>query len=205
MNKFFTLLLSLLSMTLSAEQYYYNGIPGCHCFQHCKCFSIYMGPFSKEDASLKAGAFPEDTPLHPYHPEDIVWHEFMKGILKAKEAGPIIAWDEDELRSTLNFYDYGDICLLSEYYEAIANFRKKINQAKKEWIKHYNGKFTKPKDQKIKQDKIAMVEKRASDANQILNETKDKVTTLYQNILNSCPHEKIDNQAYIENALLLKR
>ena len=38
--------------------YFYNGIPGCECFLHCKCFSHFI-------TDKVEGGFPGDTAYHP--------------------------------------------------------------------------------------------------------------------------------------------
>ncbi len=44
--------------------YMYNGIPGCACFYHCKCFKSLV------DDNW-------DYVYHPSLPEDQLWHKFM--------------------------------------------------------------------------------------------------------------------------------
>lgn len=177
--------------------YFYDGMPGCACFYHCTCFSHYIGPFDASLQHLESGAFPKDTQWHPKSPEDIVWHEFMKGILTAKKKGPAIKCDASYFQYLLKYYSEQDTCLLSQYLNLIQNFQNIFENARADSIKYYEQTYKSPRNEKYRKEMVLSVNQRAEAAYQILSDLPSKIVHLYKSILEQCPHSHESNMVAI--------
>ncbi|MEM1283222.1 MAG: tetratricopeptide repeat protein [Chlamydiota bacterium] len=171
--------------------YYYNGIPGCGCFTHCTCMSSC--------ASSMAG-----TNFHPQCLEDKLWHEFMYKLLSANKSGPYIPSSEFLIRSWVSSHNpCGFVCLLSEYLTVAETFGSFIEQARAESINWYKDLYNSPKEKKVLEIKINMINERARNAFQILSSIPATITPMYKEVLEKCCHQSSDNMAYKYNMGLI--
>ncbi len=184
--------------------YFYNRIPGCGCFDHCTCFSHYIGPFSPGLEYLESDAFPSDKPSHPKRPEDILWHEFMKGMLRAKKEGPFIIWDRSSFKYKIGYGDKHDLCMLNEYLDCLESFKKLYQSTRIKLLADAEKMYPSKRDVISKEAEINKINTKAIMADKILDELSDKIIPLYKNILSSCPHEhQTHNMAFSYNLGLI--
>lgn len=165
---------------------YRNGIYGCGCFQHCKCFSHYMGDYP--------GGFPKKTAYHPRFPEDQVWHEFMEGILMAKKVGPYHDWNAT---SFSNFIERPE--LITEYLDIIDSYYLSIESDRVRNVNFYYDLYKSPKEESKRDSFVELINTQAIAANHRLDETVERILSLYEVILKNCPHHEDYNLAFYYN------
>ena len=177
--------------------YCYDGIPGCSCFCHCKCFGHFI--YYDYDES-----FPEDSKWHPTYPEDKVWHEFMKKFLSAKDAGPYFPLDRNSVRQMVTgCNDCGYICLLSEYLNVSNELEGMIESARLDGVKCFKLLYPKPREREMLDFETDKNNKRASVARQILSTIPGTIIPLYKKVIEDCPHDEEDNMVRLYNKGLI--
>jgi tetratricopeptide (TPR) repeat protein len=165
--------------------YLYDGIPGCGCFYHCKCYSDMWNSSSKTHNS----------------PEDIVWHTFMEQILKAINVGPYIRYSNSNLCQSLGYIGGHDLSMFSDYLNAIEICKQIFEQEGQNnlnLLKKYP-----PSDPKDLEKEIFRITKQISDAKAVLSSIIDTIIPLYKNILTECKHKGAYNLALTYNEGLL--
>ena len=116
---------------------YHNGIEVCECYFHCSCFNKCLIESS-----------PSEKPSHPIRPIDQAWHEFMKGILTAKQVGPFMPMTTSEIEGFVRYYSSDrNVHFISEYLESIEKFRKMIAKAMQKGIDRQHEWYPSSKDQ----------------------------------------------------------
>lgn len=178
--------------------YMYNGIPGCSCFNHCGCFSHFIG---------HEGGFPDDKIGHPRLASDRVWHEFMKKILTTLKTTSFFlssCYQRTCIESLVkcppqNHYPF----LLSDYMYVTENLGNLIEKERIENIKWYKKIYSKPKEQELLTNHINRVNKQTDDAIQLLGTIPETIIPLFQNIIENCDHNGSYNMAKIYNKGLI--
>ncbi|MCE5318498.1 MAG: polymorphic toxin type 50 domain-containing protein [Parachlamydia sp.] len=157
---------------------YGNGMTGCGCLIHCKCFSIISEGYP--------GGFPSDTNRHPYYTCDKLWHTFMKGMITSNRDGPYSNLNSQSFHNII-----GNPALLSEYIDILDSFYLHIEWTRVDNIKFYADVVYKaPRDKGKLDDQIARICSQAIIANHILDETLDRIIPLYKQILEECHHNE---------------
>jgi hypothetical protein len=155
---------------------FHNGIEYCECYGHCCCFSTYLA------------AFPSDKLTHPIDAIDQAWHEFMKGILSAKKAGPFFDLNDFQSDVRLNRHSNSQVHFLSDYLDIIDRFKQLIIQARNRNINRCHKIYSSSYEQETLNMRLSTIEDEYKNAMQILNELPGKITPLYRQAMNHCFH-----------------
>ncbi|MBA2369876.1 MAG: hypothetical protein H0V82_12795 [Candidatus Protochlamydia sp.] len=168
------------------EHFLYKGIECCCCYKHCLCFGLSIGNESY--------CFPKDKPEHLKDKANLVWHEFMKGILRAKLEAQF-SYTEKELKYLI--YDvYGkwgdeerEVHFLSEYLDIIQKLKEKFNNDRVRSIKFYNDLYNSGKEKDKKDKHVKEAEERYKNGCQVLEQLPSQIISLYKDMISKCPHK----------------
>lgn len=176
----------------------YSKIPGCSCFQICKCdddtFNLILDKY-------------EDKSKHPSRKADIVWHFFYAKLWESWHDGPSVI-SPDSLFS-LNRRNFNH---LSDYLTVIEDFKKEyikeadkhINYANKEIEKLKNSRYINFSEIEKQEKYIEQKKKQLSHSLNVLSSIPGEIIPLYHQILSSCQHKGSNNLALMYNEGLLE-
>ncbi len=166
--------------------YFYKGIPGCGCFSHCSCLNAS-----------------QDNTNHPRSPEDLVWHTFVKEVMKIRKVGPCLLYTNMDLYRALGYYSDHDLAMLSEYLNAVPKFKKIIIDVGNDALKSTKSFYPLPKESKKYQEETARIQAEMAAALAIIEGIPSAIIPLYKNILSKCTHNESYNLALIYNGGLI--
>ncbi|MDP1880138.1 MAG: hypothetical protein Q8K60_04285, partial [Parachlamydiaceae bacterium] len=161
-----------------------NGIEYCRCFSHCSCF----GHFTDQPIQ---GVFHQECFAAPIMPMNKVWHEFLVGILRAKQAGPYFIMDNSYLKRVVRQHNdfWGVIHTIPDYLYIIDFFRDRIYQVKIDKINSIKKSYTSSDEKEKLINEINKIEQEYQNANQILDRIPSVIIPLYQKAINICHHK----------------
>ncbi|MDB2613825.1 polymorphic toxin type 50 domain-containing protein [Chlamydiales bacterium] len=177
--------------------YYYSGLPGCGCFDHCSCFSHYLG-------DPKEGGFLNGVHPDSYWIENKIYHEFMIRFILAIKKGPYFPCDWVTMRKMVSTSSPCSLpCLISDYLNKIEVLSIKLESAKSDLIDFYIDLYKKPNEK----DKLTKELNRlatCTDVSQnILKDIPHVIIPMYKELMESCSHQKDYNMAFFYNKGLL--
>ena len=177
--------------------YFYSEIPGCGCFDHCKCFSHYI-------SDVIGGGFPDNKPLHPLAIEDKIWHEFMRQFLTAKAVGPYFPTNRNHIHQLVSD-SVGSryACLLSDYLNALTKLAKIQEQAVVDNIEGAKRTYYKPSEAALLNERIVQINSQGDKARKILATIPEIIVPLYKELIQSCPHKESYNLVPLYNRGLI--
>ncbi len=183
--------------TITKDAEWRLKIPGSYYFDHCKCFSHYLMPTHRL-AWMDLHPFPDDTSEHPISPQDILWHRFMQGILKARTKSTYTT-NEATFKSLVSDNGTCFVCHLSQYLNVIHRFKTILEQERIRSIKSWRSIYTRPKEANDLKMKIEWVNECTDAAIRILNDLPIQLVPLYSHVLDGCKDPTNDNMALLYN------
>jgi tetratricopeptide (TPR) repeat protein len=195
---FFCSLFLTVSSVEKGEIYNYNGIPGCRCFINCACGTRYENPFEND---YKRSS--KDYEDHYFKKSNAVWHSFLDKLHESWNGGPSTIYINH-----LFGLDNRRFNMLSEYLNAVEDYKKDMRKEANKFIKFDQKEIDKINNDRFFKDLVALdklkksIEKtneKLAHSLKVLSSIPEEIIPLYYQIISSCPHKGAHNLALTYN------